>query len=361
MSYAETFTALNDHLRLWARTTSFGEYVPRELQSATGYRSDSTDTRVADAICDLWQDELLADATTSKRQLAKRAGVTPNTAMAALRRLAGWFAHVAEAEDEDTGAGLLRLRWGDVAAALLTERYNAMRAGEIPVSPTLTTPLQSAAMGGQSAPNENPPLETNEYSGRKTDDAWLSGTSPTVKRWASDLSADAEMTPREWVQEYTHAGLGETKLRICDALARCGDMTAQELVEETGKTLGSIRRAVRGLETLGVVDAERESARAPKVYSLPDDWSARVDDLRPTLRTYQLGDWREERRLYEALCWQHRRCPNPDALPDEEDRKAARRRRAKLETQRAAVLQRLYPNLDAAEVWRMAVDVNVRH
>jgi hypothetical protein len=137
-------------------------------------------------------------------------------------------------------------------------------------------------------------------------------------------------------------------------------MTAQELADETGKTLGSVRRAVRRLESLRVVEAERESARAPKVYSLPQDWSDKVDELRPTLRTYQLGDWREERRLYEALCWQHRRYPDINALQDEDERKAARRRRAKLETERAAVLQRLYPTLDAAEVWRMAIDVNVK-
>lgn len=336
MSYAEVFAATLSALRLWVRCNSFAEYVPKELQSATGYRTDSTDTRVADAICDLWQREQVCDAIASKRQLGRLAGVSPNAALAAVRRLAGWFIHVGEVDADGQDFGLMRLIPGDFAVRTLTTHYEELQKG------------------GQSTTDT---CEPNEYSSRKTADPWLTGTSPTVRRWARENIHGTEMTAKEWLELFTQAGLGETALRICDALARCGDMTAKELADETGKTVGAIRRGVRALETASVVQSERENTRAPKVYSLPRDWSDRVDAMRPSLRTYQLGDWREERRLHESLCWLYRRAT---LTTDEKESAQVRRRRTQLETQRAAVLLRLHPYLSAVEIWRMAKDVNVK-
>lgn len=335
MNYAEHFSLLLSHVRLWVRTTSFAEYVPTELQCAAGYRTDGTDTRVADAICDLWQRGTLFDVVTSKRELGTLAGVSPNSALKALRRLHGWFTHVDVLTTDGTETGAYRLRLGEV------------------VSRTLTTYNTELLQGGQSTPNET----ANEYSARKADDPWLSGTSPTVRKWAHRNAADEGLTAKEWLGRYTQAGLGETALRLVDALTRCADMTAQELADETGKTLGAVRRAVRRLEVLGLCESQRETLRSPKTYGLSDDWQLKLDELAPTLRTWQLGDWREARRLEEALYWHVRRM---EKLLDEDALKAARRRKAALETRRFEVLARLHPQLDTSEVWAMAKEVDVK-
>ena len=52
MTYADIFTAINKHLRLWARTTSFAEYVPRELQHARLVARDGITPELADAMLD---------------------------------------------------------------------------------------------------------------------------------------------------------------------------------------------------------------------------------------------------------------------------------------------------------------------
>ncbi len=185
----------------------------------------------------------------------------------------------------------------------------------------------------------------------------MTGTSRTVKSWAKDLAPDAGQTWREWIAENTAAGLGETALRVVDALDRAGDMTAAELADETGKTLGSIRRAARRLEALAVIEADRPDHRSPKTYSLPPEWTDRIDDLRPALRTYQLADGREESRLQEMQCWAERQ-EQTATTPEAKD--AAWRRKERLTGRRAKVLTRLHPSLPPELVNRMAADIPIR-
>lgn len=318
--------------RLWVKTTSFAPYVPRELQSARGYRTDSVDTRIADAILDLWhRSALQATLPTGKKRLAAMAGVSPNTALAAVRRLDGWFCRTAE-----TPEGIV-FAPGDIFAEELAAR-------------TLTPKQHYSADRGQSTP-------TNVYTTRRTDDAFMTGTSRTVKSWAKDLAPDTGQTWREWIAENTAAGLGETALRVVDALDRAGDMTAAELADETGKTLGSIRRAARRLEALAVIEAERPDQRSPKTYSLPPEWTERIDDLRPALRTYQLGDGREESRLQEMQCWAERQ---EQTATTQEQKDAAWRRKERLTGRRSKVLTRLHPSLPPELVNRMAADIPIR-
>jgi len=334
MNFQETVDYLIEGARLWVRTTSFAEYVPAALQSATGYRTDATDTRVADAILDLWQrSRFLPTFPTGKRVLAAMAGCSPNAAAAAVKRLEGWFCYATETEDGYSFAP------GDFVAR------------------TLTTLQQEMLHSGQSTRDEPPAATHNEYTPNRRDDVFMVGTSKTVKTWAKAMSPAAGQTWREWLQENTQAGLGETALRIVDALARAGDMTAAELAEETGKKIGSIRRVAHRLETLTVIEAERESSRAPKLYSLPPEWKTKIEELRPTLRTYQLGDCREDSRLEQAQCWTERQLSQATT---QEQRDALLQRKERLAARRAKILARLHPAQDKDTIRQMAADVPVK-
>lgn len=337
MSFQETVDHLVDAARLWVRTTSFAEYVPAALQSAAGYRTDATDTRVADAILDLWQrSRFMPTFPTGKRILAAMAGCSPNAAAAAVKRLEGWFCYTTEAADGYSFAP------GDlVVRTLTTEKHEE----------------QAMLHSGQSTHDEPPAATHNEYTPNRRDDVFMAGTSKTVKTWAKAMSPAAGQTWREWLQENTQAGLGETALRIVDALARAGDMTAAELAEETGKKIGSIRRAAFRLETLTVIEAERESSRAPKTYNLPPEWKDKIEELRPTLRTYQLGDCREDSRLEQAQCWTERQLSQAKT---QEERDAAHQRKERLAARRAKILARLHPSQDKHTIQRMAADVPVK-
>jgi hypothetical protein len=88
--------------------------------------------------------------------------------------------------------------------------------------------------------------------------------------------------------------LGETILRIVDALEAGGDMTRAELVDATGKTQSAIARGTRRAERLGLLSTLQEHKKAPKVYSLNPDWADSVETLRPHLKTHKLS---AERRL----------------------------------------------------------------
>lgn len=78
--------------RLFVQGQSFAPYVPRELQCARGYRTDGTDTRVADALLDLAQEQRSRTVRGTLEEIRRRAGVgSKQTAANALVRLDGWF------------------------------------------------------------------------------------------------------------------------------------------------------------------------------------------------------------------------------------------------------------------------------
>ncbi len=377
-----------DAMRLWAKSTSFAGYVLRELQSAKGYRTDGTDTRVAVAVCNLWQQSpRFLYAVTSLRMLGKEAGVSPNAAAAALKRLNGWFVVVEPLTDQEgRGAGCLGLTLGEVVCSTLNTLLDERDAARKVVWPTLNTEVVQLLPGVQSTPNESSGAESgegvqstpnenaagaideglhdrrtgaaDEYSTRLNDEAFMSGTSPTVKRWARRNAEGEGLTVKGWLEQYTTPGLGEACLRVIDALTRCGEMTAQELAAETSKTLGTVRKAARRLETLHLVEAEREHPRASKVYWLAAEWQATLDELRPSLRTWQLVDWREAKRLEGALRFHTERAAQAAQNGDAEEARLAGARVEKLRHERAAVLARLHPERADAELWRMACDVS---
>lgn len=334
MHYAETHSTLIDAARLWVRTTSFADVAPHlrktDKNGRAIYRTDSVDTKVADALLDLWADARMLIATAGKKTLGKLAGVSPNTALTALRRLAPWFVVI-----EDAGEHGMRLTAGDVlVSTCLTPTYAGVQEGVKFVE------------------------TTNTYSTRKALDPYQSGTSTKVRQIARDLAKGEGMTPREWLDQYSVLpGMGETGLRVLDALHRCGEMTVDELAAETGKSAGSIRNAMPRLRVMTAVTWSREGANAPKVWELEPGAFDSIESRGHELRTWGMADGREAARLEDAQMWaemQHRR-----ATTDEE-RETAWQRRERLAARRAEILARLHPEWGADATKDFAANVPFR-
>ena len=280
-------------LREWVKTTSFADFVPARLQSKAGYRTDSTDTKIADAILDVCAEQKSFRVIISPRDLALRAGVgSKNTVVAALARLAGWFA-------DSSGNGL------------------------ITVTRRLTINFHIGGMEGMVNLRAT-------YSARKADDVFMTGHSKLAK------SLDNE-----------ESGLGETILRIVDALEGLGTATRYELREHTGKTLSCLGRACRHAEELGILDAKREGSGA-KEYSLADGWQSITEGLRPTLKTHMLGVERMDRTWEGRQRFAERRLANPDLM--DEERAALKRSRDRAVEQRLVVGSVLHPDWTHEEI-----------
>lgn len=330
----QTTLATIDRLHHWLISHSFGEYIPAELRKAV-YRTDSTDTKVADAVCDLFALRGSLTIHTGKKTLARYAGVSPNTVIAALHRLHGWLYQVAFKPD-----GLV---------ISLAEGF---------VSRTLTPIQTGGSIRGQSTPNEIAPV--NEYSPRKATDPFLTGISRTVKERCLDAAVVAGGTLKEWLATVP-AGLGETCLRVLDALQRCGEMTAVEIAAATGKTLGAVRRACRRLEVEELVESTREHSRAPKVYELvPDVWQ-QVEALAPTLRTHLLSAERADRQLRDSQRWVLSQKARAAKAGDQELVEELDKQLFRLGNQRLKYLSQIYAdrNFTPAELARLAFDVQL--
>ena len=283
-------------LREWVKTTSFADFVPADLQSASGYRTDGTDTKVADAILDVCEERGSFRVIISPRDLAMRAGLgSHHTANKALDRLAGWFA--------DRGEGGLVI----VARRL----------------PILPTKRGTEKMGNLRA----------TYSARKADDVFLTGRSFLAKKLGNE-----------------EPGLGETILRIVDALESTGTATRRELAEQTGKTLSAVGRACRRGEELGLLDADQPTgAFSAKEYSLAD-WESEVERLRPTLKTHFLGMERADRTWEGRQRFAEKQLTTPGLA--EEERAALNRSRGRAIAQRIALGPVLHPDWADEEIAR---------
>jgi DNA-binding transcriptional ArsR family regulator len=169
------------------------------------------------------------------------------------------------------------------------------------------------------------------YSARKADDCFLTGRSKLAKSLGNE-----------------EPGLGETILRIVDALEGLGTATRYELGEHTGKTLSAVGRACRRAEELGLLDAEREGNGA-KAYSLLD-WKRRVEELRPSLKTHLLGLERMDRTWEGRQRFAEHRLADPGLV--EEDRAGLNRSRGRAVAQRLAVGPVLHPDWADEEIAR---------
>lgn len=305
-------------LRLWVRTTSFSELIPAERRTEV-YRTDSTDTKVADAVLDLMAHAGKLGVRTGKKRLGKLAGVAPNTAQSALLRLGGWLFDIAP-----TAKGGLYVKF----------------ASEFQ-STTLAPQFVRIIGRGQDECR-------NEYSGRKSNEPFLAGTSQYIKRQARQMAVREEqktgqdVTVKSILLTRFFKSVGETGLRILDALVRCGDMTAIELSAETGKKISGIRSGIKRLELYGLVAAGRENAREPKVYSLTLDVWDKLEVLAPEMRTYTLTSQRENVRLRDS---QRAAIRAYHATTNAAERHELERRMARLAKERIPHLARMFSDL----------------
>lgn len=313
-------------LRAWVKSTSFSDLVPKEMQSAVGYRTDGTDTKIAHAVLDECHERGTWRIYVSRRKLAIRAGLgSHETAQKALNRLSGWFVTL-----HDDGAIELAARRSTTSLS-------------VPLVEDLVVDLRAANYG--------------EMMG---DDVFLTGASKAAKnrvnrdaRRVERMMVDAgDMTPEEaaavaWFKEMwaaTESGLGEAGARMIDAILTHGDMTRAELVSATGKTKSAVGRITLRLERLGLLVAEQESSRSPKVYCLASEWAARLDRLRPTLKTHKLGAERRKRNEEQLIGYCDRELKRKNV--DEDRRRSLARRRARAEKRLAELVAELHEGAD---------------
>ena len=316
------FLAQLDALRLWARTTNFATYAPEHADALR--RTDSNDTKVFDALCDLWRTAgSFTTKPVGKKRLAAQAGTSPNAALASLKRLALFAVDVVIVPEKGAVVSL---------KAPLTE-----------IDPS----CESSCKRGQFQSMG----EVNEYSPRKARDAYQSGTSRYMLMVAKHLSAADGSTPREWLQKNARRGLGEKGLRIMDAMTRCGEMTVQEMAAETGMSIHAIRDGLTRLYKAGLVDFSQERIGTAKTWWLEPGAYATAEGLASEMRTHRMADSREERRLEQSQLYaqyEHRRAAT------REDRDAAWRKLQWLTGKRVETLRRLYPGMSKDEARQYA-------
>ena len=319
--------AIIPDMRLWVRTTSFDEFIPDAFKTLDQYgnlvyRTDSSDTKVFDSMLDIYEKTGTFGATVSKRIGGRSAGVGANTFIKSLERMVNFFDLTVTPDHRY----YVRLKWENVVLSKWTTYYQLKKG---------------LLLGGPFGANDKNTPEINDYSPHKADEPFLTGTSKYMRERIQDIAKALDITPAQAKEEYTFRGLGESGLRVIDAMLRAGEMTADELAQETGKKISSIRTAMRKLVQHGIVDAEREGPRGPKVYSLVLDVWQRVENVAPNLRTYTATAQRENKRLKDAQHWCDRGIAQAKAAQDAEKAKHLEQRKAKLAAQRLPHLVRL--------------------
>lgn len=271
----DAFDELLATAREFVKTVSFGPYIDDQYKAhiyakdceripanllRIEYRTDSTDTKLIDALLDLAEQARSFTVYASYETLRHLAGLgSKSTVKAALARLFGWLIERNEAAPETDMACTYRIRI-DQIVEFVARRSNAQYYSKANVR--------------------------SIYARQKGADPFLSGRSRTARRLNLLLP-----------------GLGETALRVLDILAGGEGWTRADLQGECEKSIGGIGRICRRLEELEIIYSEREYPRQPKQYYLdPDGW-AKIDNIRPQLRTYRLSAERREKALAEM---QHR-------------------------------------------------------
>ena len=322
-----------EQIRLWIRTHAFEGHAP---SSADGiYRTDGVDTKIADAVLDAMAEDQRFDIVIGKKRLGKLAGVGPNTALRALDRLNGWLFDVTPKATE----------FGARVALVDSGRLQLL-------DPSLV--VTHVKTGGPFSENDK---ISNEYSPRKAYEPFLVGTSRVIKQQMAKAAIAMGISDKEAKEQLTFAAFGEGGIRVIDALIRAGDMTASELVEETGKKLSSIRTACARLVQHGLLIAERPNAITSYTYSLADDVWERLAAVAPHLRTYKLNDQREAKRLEGAQQWTQAELALAEKAGDKEKALKLERRFAGQAKARIPHLLSLYPELPTKEIERLAYEV----
>jgi len=296
--------------RHWVRSTSFADFVPSDKQSATGYRTDSTDTKVADALLDIAESKRTRRFVTSLEDIRRLAGVgSRSTVKNALEdRLAGWF--VTKEEDQDGRPFYV-----------LTDPCRTLNSGSIP--PPVDTMCSKY---------DTPPVNPT-YSTEKGLDPWLTGRSRTAKNLGNELP-----------------GLGERILRIVDALDVGGSMTRTELAERTGIKRTGLNGATRRGELLDLFEVEQENSWSAKVYSLAEDWREIVAELLPEMTTFLLAAERADRGEEQRQRYAERRLQR--GRLDPEKRKSLEHQQEKAIRRRRKLLQVIHPDWTGEEIMR---------
>lgn len=339
--------ALVEALREHVQTLDFAEYVPIALQSATGYRTLTTDVRAAEAVLRIAAlHGRLEDLPISLRKLRGGMGVgSTNTAGAALKRLAGWFVVPLDA-DADSDVTNAR-RWS-IAPHLRAWASETVRFDEVAQIARVVTDLRGSNPGeGKRAIYATSPLAT-----QLARDAFSSVQTPITRTEldvrievrdaeiaalkAAGAPADAipkRINPRRYRRRLaaTLPSAGPAVLLVINALElHGGTLTRHQLRELTHLGKCALSRAVsRGIE-LDLLDSSGRH-----LVHLADDWRQQVDRKEGQMPT---AGRRLERAISDVdagLRWLERNVHRPDLTA--EQRQQMERRQAKL----AARKQRL--------------------
>lgn len=274
--------------RSYIKGQSFAGVVPAHLQSARGYRTDATDTRLADAIVDIVEAEGRRIIRPGFAALRDRAGLgSLETVGKGLERLRGWFVELDHGDP------------GDPVTVALVWGYDVARKSNTSIATGAAGDTRIDTLEGSIRFTRDELFP--DYSRHKGADPYLGGAS----KWARGQAAAHGF---ERVAQAVDAGvlkpaLGESVLRVLDALAEHGAMTRRELVDATGKTPGAVARATLAAEVGGYVEAYREGPRAPKVYSLADGAQAQIEADAQTMVTHWLALERKDRDLRARESW----------------------------------------------------------
>ena len=159
-------------MRLWVQTTSFEEYIPDEFKTLNQYgklvyKTDPTDSKVFDFMLDIYEKTGTFGATVSKRIGGRGAGVGANTFVKSLERMCNFF----ELTVTPDHLYYVRLKYENVVFTRWTTYYQLKNR---------------LLLSGPSDENDKITPEINEYSPRKADEPFLTGTSKTMRERIQD-------------------------------------------------------------------------------------------------------------------------------------------------------------------------------
>ncbi len=376
-------------LRLWITSKSFKHLVLEDLQCKKGYRTDSSDTKVADALLDVAEERGSWVFRVGLKELRDRAGLgSTSTVNKAIERLKSWFVVI-----EDEGNSRQSKQYRIVA-------YDVVRSHPITIG-------KNCDIGCD--------LVTTAYSDHKGEDAFLTGYSRTAKgrqrawkqhkrqlrNWQrvsfrnrevklvcrsnyigsiQNWRVMASKQNRYWNENVlknwrygiptkpnTLRGIPETLLRVIDVLLRKGaidvdddvSMTREDLARATGKPLSSIGTATRRGVDEEILFEQQQNRNKPKRYMLSTWYLETIDKLVPNMKTYNLRLERKNRDMERI----QRRCERSLERAHRGEIVLSKARRQKIEDRRAwAIEQRipivseLFPSWPAEEVEKFIVE-----